>query len=119
MLLVYGAANCNGREAQRLYQERYPNRRLPSHQTFATTYRRLRETGNLRYQEPRVNVRQHHVATDERVLEEFNNNPNKSIREVAAMLGLGIWKVWAVLRENRQHAFHYTPVQGMDTIDFS
>lgn len=112
MLLVYGAANCNGREAQRLYQERYPNRRLPSHQTFATTYRRLRETGNLRHQEPRVNVRQHNVATDEMILDEFNNNPNKSIREVAATLGLGIWKVWAVLRENRQHAFHYTPVQG-------
>ncbi|KAJ8881194.1 hypothetical protein PR048_017667 [Dryococelus australis] len=32
--LTYGAANENGRAAQRLHGERFPSRRLPSRQTF-------------------------------------------------------------------------------------
>lgn len=95
------------------YSVRYPNRRVPSHQTFGTTYRRLRETGTLRFHEPRVNARHPDVAIDEQILDEFNQNPTKSIRVVAAALGMSIWKVWSVLRDNRQHAFHCTPVQGM------
>jgi hypothetical protein len=47
ILLACGAADGNGRMAQRLYQERFPNRRLPHHSTFASTNRRLRETGSL------------------------------------------------------------------------
>ena len=48
MLLVYGAADCNGHAAWRLYQERYPNRRFPYHATFASVNRRLRESGSLK-----------------------------------------------------------------------
>jgi hypothetical protein len=47
VLLAYGAANGNGRVGQRLYQECFPNRRLPRHSTFASINRRLRETGSL------------------------------------------------------------------------
>lgn len=120
MLLAYGSANSNSHEARRIYQERYPNRRVPSYPTFANTYRRLRETGHLQFQEPRVNVRAHNVAIDEQILAEFDADPTKSVRQVAAMLGLGIWKVWSVLRHDERHPFHYTPVQGMylDTLDF-
>jgi hypothetical protein len=42
--LAYGTAEENGRMAQRLYQERFPNRRLPHHSTFASINRQLRET---------------------------------------------------------------------------
>ena len=112
MLLAYGSANTNSREARRIYQERYPNRRVPSHQTFASTYRRLRQTGNLNFQEPRVNVARPDTTIDEQVLAEFDADPTKSIRQIASMLGLSIWKVWSVLRVDGRHAFHYTPVQG-------
>ena len=47
MLLVYGAADCNGHAARRLYQERYPNRLVPSHATFPTVNSRSHETGSL------------------------------------------------------------------------
>lgn len=112
MLLAYGSANCNAREARRVYQERYPDRRLPHHETFSATYRRLRETGNLNLREPRVNVRQHNVQVDERILRAFDDDPTTSIRVVADRLNLTVWKVWSVLQADRKHAFHYTPVQG-------
>lgn len=112
MLLAYGSADCNGHEARRIYQERYPDRRSPHHETFATTYRRLRETGNLHFQEPRVSARQHNVVVDERILQAFDENPTTSIWVIAARMGISVWKVWLVLRADGRHAFHYIHVQG-------
>lgn len=112
MLLVYGQANCVARAAQRLYQERYPNRRVPTRNTFQNTYRRLRETGTVTMNVPRGVVVRHNVEIDERILALFEEDPTKSIRNVASSLGISIWKVWKVLRRNNKHAFHYTPVQG-------
>jgi hypothetical protein len=47
MHLVYSEARGSGREAQRIYQESYPQRQLPHHTTFASIDRRLREYGSL------------------------------------------------------------------------
>jgi hypothetical protein len=47
ILFAYGAADGNDRTAQQLYQERFPNRRIPHHSMFASINRRLRETGSL------------------------------------------------------------------------
>ncbi|GFV33922.1 hypothetical protein TNCV_721161 [Trichonephila clavipes] len=46
MLIVYGGADCHGHATQLLYQERYPNRRVPYHTTFTSVSRRLRENGS-------------------------------------------------------------------------
>ncbi|GFX03570.1 hypothetical protein TNCV_4751551 [Trichonephila clavipes] len=35
ILIKHGAMDCNRRFARRLYQERYPNRRVPHHITYA------------------------------------------------------------------------------------
>lgn len=48
MHLVYGFVNGNGRAAVREYRERFPNRRIPQHQTFGRLHRLLRETGTSR-----------------------------------------------------------------------
>lgn len=113
IMMAYGRADGNAREARRIYQERHPERRLPDRATFSNTYRRIRETGNLNFQEPRINVRQNDVVVDENILEAFDEDPTRSIRHVAAMLDVRVWKVWSVLRKNGIHAFHYTPVQGI------
>lgn len=112
MLLVYGQANCVARAAQRIYEQRYPNRRVPTRNTFQNTYRRLRETGTVNTNVPRGVVVRHNVEVDERILARFEEDPTKSIRDVASSLEISIWKVWKVLRQNKKHAFHYTPVQG-------
>lgn len=112
MLLAYGRADGNAREAQRVYRERYPDRRVPHHDTFSRTYRRLRETGNLHYREPRLGTVRHNVEADESILQAFDEAPTTSIRNISGRLGVSIWKVWSVLRHHNKHAFHYTPVQG-------
>ncbi|KAJ3655389.1 hypothetical protein Zmor_014522 [Zophobas morio] len=43
MVLIYGRAFGNAHEAQRLYQEEFPGRRLPHHTTFSAVVQRLRE----------------------------------------------------------------------------
>ncbi|GFW67271.1 DUF4817 domain-containing protein [Trichonephila clavipes] len=47
MILAYGATNCNGRAAQRLYAERHPVRRIPAHTMFARLHQQLCETGSF------------------------------------------------------------------------
>lgn len=112
IMMAYGAAGGNARAAQRIYQEQFPNRRLPGRRVFPDTYRRIRERGNLRNDEPRGIGIQHIVRVDEQILQLFQEDPMRSIRTVAAMLDISIWKVWQVLRDNEQHAFHFNPVQG-------
>jgi hypothetical protein len=43
MVLFYGRASGNAHEAQRLYQEAFPERRLPDHRTLSASVQRLRE----------------------------------------------------------------------------
>ncbi|GFV21458.1 DUF4817 domain-containing protein [Trichonephila clavipes] len=47
MILAYGATDCNGRAAQRLYAERHPVRRTPAHTMFARLHQQLCETGSF------------------------------------------------------------------------
>jgi hypothetical protein len=47
MHLMYGLAGCNSREAQRLYQQHFPNRGVPHYQTFISIHARLQETGSF------------------------------------------------------------------------
>ncbi|GFW76715.1 hypothetical protein TNCV_4944321 [Trichonephila clavipes] len=43
---VSRSSRMNGYATRRLYQERYPNRRVLHHTTFASVNRRLHETGS-------------------------------------------------------------------------
>ncbi|GBP11268.1 hypothetical protein EVAR_92812_1 [Eumeta japonica] len=115
IMMAYGRADGNAREARRIYEERFPNRRLPSRSTFQNTYRRLRETGHVQNNETRGVVVRHNVRIDEQILRLFEEDGARSIRNVASLLEISIWKVWKVLRQNNKHAFHYTPVQGKFT----
>ncbi|GFU92159.1 DUF4817 domain-containing protein [Trichonephila clavipes] len=47
MILAYGATDCNGRAAHRLYAERHPVRRTPVHTMFARLHQQLCETGSF------------------------------------------------------------------------
>ncbi|XP_050299347.1 uncharacterized protein LOC126738183 [Anthonomus grandis grandis] len=118
IVFAYGRANGNTREAQRIYEEQYPNRRVPHHDTFANTFRRLRETGNLNFQEPRTNRRQYDVAVDENVIRTFDEDPTTSTRKVATDLNISTWKAWSVVKAEGRHPFHYTPVQGLLQADY-
>lgn len=88
MHLDNGAADGNAKNAVRLYQQRFPNRRLPNHQMFTSLHRQLHETGTFS-----VNVHDsghpRHVRTpemEEEILQRFANSPGMSTRAVACTL---------------------------------
>ena len=86
--LFYGMANCNFRRAARMYQERYPNRYVPAHQTFAAIHRRLGETGTISVARPDAGrpraVRDPDMEKD--ILDHFYNSPTTSTRAAASVL---------------------------------
>ncbi|KAG8301312.1 hypothetical protein J6590_056782 [Homalodisca vitripennis] len=47
MHFIYGFCDGNARAAQREYQARYPDRRLPSHSVFSRLHQRLVEGGTV------------------------------------------------------------------------
>ena len=48
MHLAYGAADESGRPARQVYEDRYPNRKIPQHEMFARMHRNLCERDSLR-----------------------------------------------------------------------
>ena len=112
MHLVYGAALCNGRDAARLYEERYPERRQPHHTTFASIHRRLRETGTLRHPggtgRPRT---ARTVEFEEEVLHCVEENQSTSVRAIAHHMGSSRMAVHRVLQEQLLYPFHLQRVQ--------
>nr|CAH7755456.1 unnamed protein product [Callosobruchus chinensis] len=84
MLLIYGEAKNNGRQALRLYEQKFPNRRIPHHSTFASIEMRLRETGNLRTKRnnagrPRTTRT---VRIEEAILNNILERPSLSTRTI-------------------------------------
>jgi transposase len=120
MILTYGADNENGREAQRLYAEKFPNRRQPHHSSFSSVTRRLRETGYLQYKNhsggrPRSTRT---VDFEENVLDMVEENPSTSTRSGAIELHSNHVAVWRVLREQQLHPYRIQKVQALNNNDF-
>ncbi|XP_074031919.1 uncharacterized protein [Leptinotarsa decemlineata] len=116
IIFMYGRADGNASLARRLYQERYPNRRVPNVRVFSNTYRRLSESG-IHHAEPAVNPGRHNVNVEEQILAAFEADPTTSIRVVARDLNLSIWKVWSTMHNEKKYLFHDTDVQGLEETD--
>ena len=119
MLLVYGFCQGNGRESVRVYQQRFPNRRIPNHKTFARIERRLRETGTLRPKRldagrPRtVRTAEH----EEAVLEMVYENPEISTRMIHHQLNVPRSTNSRIIREQLLHPYHKQPVHDLLPLD--
>ena len=85
----YGRAGGNSREARRLYAEHFPNRQCPDHKTFSRVHMRLMETGTFKVSmsDTGRNRVVRDVEFEEIVLEQFEEYPMASTREVARNLG--------------------------------
>lgn len=119
MLLVLGYCQGNCRESVRVYQERYPNRRIPNHKTFARIERRLRETGRL--QPARFNTGRPRQArtpiAEEAVLQTIDNNPEISTRTLQRETGIPKSTVSRILSDQLIRPFHIQPVQELLPLD--
>lgn len=112
MIYFYGMARGNARVAERLYAERFPNRRHASRHTITRCFLRAIETGVVMH-ENRDRVLRRHVNNDEQILRAFEENPQNTIRRVSRALGIPRTTVHRVLQENGLHPFHFQRVQQL------
>lgn len=115
ILLVLGEAFGNYREAARLYQNRYPNRRHPND----TIIRRLKiraQQGKL----TRCRVNREYGDDDVRVLAilaAVNINPHISSRQIARQTGIPQRTIVRILRKRKHHPYHITLTQAVTPND--
>lgn len=121
MLLVLGFCQGNCRESVRVYRERYPDRRIPNHQTFSSVERRLRETGSLvirstdRGRHPLVRT----IQFEEDVLQRLEDEPSLSTRTLSRQLGVSKNSVHRVARQYQLHPYHLQPVHELLPLDYN
>lgn len=120
MLLVLGFCEGNCRRSVRVYQQRFPNRRIPNFKTFGRIERRLRETGRL---EPSTvnRGRPRQICTpqvEEQILNTIAEYPGESIRNLGRQMGVSKTIPHKVLKEQLLHPFHVQLVQELLPPDF-
>lgn len=120
MHLIYGAADGNGAEAQRMYGERFPNRRLPNRKTFERLHRQLCETGS--FLASRSNAgrakKDESVVVAEAILDVVAAQPSTSTRTVARQVDTSQSMTWRVLKDEHLHPFHVQRVQKLSPGDY-
>lgn len=116
IVFMYGRADGNGSLARRMYQERYPNRRLPNVRVFYNTFRRLSVVG-IHRAESGFNPGRHHPSIEEDIIAAFDADPTTSVRVVARNLNISVWKVWNTMHRENKYPFHGTGVQGLENED--
>lgn len=119
MVLVYGQCQCNGRKSVRVYREKFPNRRVPNHQTFGNIVRRLRVTGSFKPKHTdrgRQRTRRT-VELEERVLERVTEDLKISTRRLGNELEVSKDVVHRVIREQLLFPYHLQKVQELLPVD--
>ena len=101
MIMVCGECRQRSREASRLYQLRYPDRRHPDNGYFHRLAERLQQTGSFhgRQERPRVGNRQMAPAVVNAVRENVVQNPHTSTRAVGRDLGIPYLRAHRVLKK--------------------
>jgi len=105
MLLAYGAAGQNGRDACLLYNERFPHRVVPSANTFVAVERGIRETGTLVVSNPDGGRQRYvrNVQFEEIVLNMVAQNPRTSSRAIGNALGISVIYCNLQVKKINQH----------------
>lgn len=118
MVFCYGFANGNSVRAREEYARRFPRRNLPSVNTFQATYARFLETGSVDTR--RVVNRRSPVSThtEEDVLSIVRRDPSTSTRRISARVGASQSTVWKILKKEKLHPYHLTPVQELIEPDY-
>jgi hypothetical protein len=106
--LKYGLADGNGAAAQRLYRERFPERRCLDRKTIEANDRRLKEHGTLK---PNTHDwgrtrRTRTPQLEEATLHLVDHDPSVSTRRAAATINVDHMTVWRVLHENLLYPYH-------------
>jgi AraC-like DNA-binding protein len=110
MLIVYGACGESAYAAVEACAARFPAN------VFLRLVNRARNTENLVPQTKGVGGVTQEARTpqnDEAVLQAFEEDGTLSIRSVASMFDISKSTTQRILKDNRQHAYHYTRLQNL------
>lgn len=119
IVLCYGAADENSRQARVLYQQRFPNVRTPDERTFVSAVQHLRDHGHFQPMAvDRGRTRsQRTLNAEPRILDSVEENPGVSIRRLSAQIGVSEFVVWRTLNEQGLHPYHVQKVQALQPGD--
>lgn len=116
MHFCYGLANGSNYRAQRLYQRRHPNRRIPHPQLFARIHRQLSEHGT--FSTPRLASAGRVFEADyddirDEVLRRVAQGQSISTRRLAAELNVARMTIWRILNAEGLYPYHLQRVQAL------
>ncbi|EFA11692.1 hypothetical protein TcasGA2_TC005051 [Tribolium castaneum] len=109
-------------EAAREYSRRFPQRIQPSANAFLRLVERTKRTGSLLPQKKGLVGARRRARTpeiEEQMMEAFFQDPTTSIRTVSSLHGVSRNSIQRILKENRQHPYHYRRVQHLHPQDYA
>ena len=119
MLYVYGLCDGNSVLAVAEYQQRFPNRRIPTRTVFTPVYQTLPDTGTL----PGVRIaaeRDVNVGVyEEGIVQMVQSSPRASTRRIARRLRVPHTRVWRTLHADSMYPYHVQKVQHLGPGDFA
>ncbi|KAK0167674.1 hypothetical protein PV328_012442, partial [Microctonus aethiopoides] len=120
MIRFYCQNDCVAAVAARAYAAAYPNAAAkPTGKTIQRAWSRLVETGSVmpNKKECGAHATVLTVQNCEAVLDRFQQDGKRSIRDVARELDISRSSVHRVLKEEKLHAYHYSRVQELKDED--
>ena len=119
IVLCYGAAGENSRQARVMYQQRFQNRSIPHEQTFISAVQLLRDHG--RFQPVAVDRgrtrSQRTLNAEPQILDAVEENPGTSICRLSAQIGVTAFAVWRTFKQQGLHPYHVQNVQALQLGD--
>jgi len=120
MIYVYGFSDGNSVHAVAEYQQRFPNRRIPTRRVFTRVYQTLRDTGTL----PGVHIAAEHdinkgVDEEKDIVLIVQNSPRVSTRRISRRLRVPHTRVWKTLHAEGTYPYHVQRVQHLGPGDFA
>ncbi|KAJ3661754.1 hypothetical protein Zmor_006139 [Zophobas morio] len=119
MHLMYGRAFGNSHEAQRLYGEAFPQRRLPDHRTFTAIDQRLRENGTFTPKTADWGLERTERVLDAEteILDIVEEEPGISARRLSYRVGISMFVVWRTLHNQGLYPYHVQRVHTLKPED--
>jgi hypothetical protein len=118
-IFVYGFCDGNSVLAVAEYQQRFPNRRIPTRRVFTGVYQTLRDTGRL----PGVRIAAergvHEGVNEEGIVHMVHRSPRTSTRRIARHLRVTHTRVWRTLHAEGMYPYHVQRVQHLRPEDFA
>lgn len=118
MVFVLGESDRNCVLAKRIYNQRYPERRIPDKKSFEKLLTRFNETGNVAYKPPVLPKRAIHDDNQLSVILAVEENPNTSQQNISELVGISERSVGRILKQHNYHPYKIHMHQELKDRDF-